>query len=290
MSPNRLKLIAVITLVTLVAAACTSPGGSTQLKSGAVQTQTISIPLPPDTNKPVDVTLRLGAAELTAGSGAAKLVEGTVQYNVPEFQPSVSQSGSKVDILQGPTGGLQGTLPKDLVNKWNIKLSNSVPMNLIVQAGAYNGTWDLGGLRLQSLKWDEGASKSTVTFDQANPDKVETFDFTTGASTVKLTGLANLNFGKMTFQSGLGSYTLDFGGKLKRSADVEIKTGVSNVTIVVPVGTSARITLKSAVSNTKTTGSWTSSGSTYTTGKDDAADKLNISIDMGLGQLSLDTH
>jgi hypothetical protein len=290
MTPNKLKLIAVITLVTMVAAACTSPGGSTQLKTGAVQTQTISVPLPPDTSKPVDVTLRLGAAELTAGSGAAKLAEGTVQYNVPEFQPSVSQSGNKVDITQGPTGGFQGVLPKDLVNKWNIKLSNSVPLNLVVQAGAYSGSWDLGGLRLQSLKWDEGASKSTITFDQANPDKAETFDFTTGASTVKLTGLANLNFGKMTFQSGLGSYTLDFGGKLKRSADVEIKTGVSNVTIVVPVGTSARITLKSAVSNTKTIGSWNSSGSTYTTGKDDAADKLNIAIDMGLGQLTLDTH
>ena len=159
MTPNKLKLIAVITLVTMVAAACTSPGGSTQLKTGAVQTQTISVPLPPDTSKPVDVTLRLGAAELTAGAGAAKLAEGTVQYNVPEFQPSVSQSGNKVDITQGPTGGFQGILPKDLVNKWNIKFSNSVPLNLVVQAGAYSGSWDLGGLRLQSLKWDEGASQ-----------------------------------------------------------------------------------------------------------------------------------
>ncbi len=290
MSAKKLELIAVITLVTMVTAACTSPGGQTQLKTGAVQTQTISVPLPPDTSKPVDVTLRLGAAELTAGAGAAKLVDGSVQYNVPEFQPSVSQSGNKVDILQGPTGGLQGSLPKDLVNKWNIKLSNSVPMNLIVQAGAYNGTWNLGGLRLQSLKWEEGASKSTITFDQANPDKAETFNFTTGASTVKLTGLANLNFGTMTFQSGAGSYILEFGGKLKRSANVEIKTGVSNMTIVVPTGTSARITLKNAVSNTKTIGSWNSSGSTYTTGKEDAADKLNITIDMGLSQLTLDTH
>ena len=289
MTPNKLKLIVVITLVTAVAAACTSPGGS-QLKIGAVQTQTISVPMPPDTTKAVDLTLRLGAAELTAGAGAAKLVEGTVQYNVSEFQPSVSQSGNKVEVTQGPTGGFQGILPKDLINKWNIKFSNSVPLNLVVQAGAYSGSWDLGGLRLQSLKWDEGASKSTITFDQANPEKMETFDFTTGASTVKLTGLANLNFGKMTFESGLGSYTLDFGGKLKRSADVEIKTGVSNVTIIVPVGTSASITLKSAVSNTKTVGSWSSSGSTYTTGKEDAADKLNITMDMGLGQLTLDTH
>jgi hypothetical protein len=289
MTPDKRKLIAVITLATL-AVACTSPSGQTQLKTGAVQTQTISVPLPADTTKAVDLTLRLGAAELTAGAGAAKLVEGSVQYNVPEFQLSVSQSGNKVDIVQGPTGGFQGLLPKDLINKWNVKFSNRVPMNLVVQAGAYSGSWNLGGLRLQSLKWDEGASKSTITFDQANPDKVETFDFTTGASTVKLTGLANLNFGKMTFQSGVGSYTLDFGGKLKRSADVEIKTGVSNVTLVVPVGTSARITLNSAVSNTKTIGSWNSSGSTYTTGKEDAADKLDITIDMGLGQLTLDTH
>jgi len=289
MTPNKLKLIAVITLVTLVVA-CTSPSGETQFKIGAVQTQTISVPLPPDTSKPVEVTLRLGAAELTAGAGAAKLAEGTVQYNVSEFQPSVSQSGNKVEITQGPTGGFQGILPKDLINKWNLKLSNSVPMNLVVQAGAYSGSWNLGGLRLQSLKWNEGASKSTITFDQANPEKMETFDLTTGASTVKLTGLANLNFGTMTFQSGVGSYILDFGGKLKRSADVEIKTGVSNVTIVVPVGTSASITLKSAVSNTKTIGSWSSSGSTYTTGKEDAPEKLNITIDMGLGQLTLDTH
>ena len=289
MVPNKLKLIVAVTLLAL-AAACTSPSGQIQFEAGTVQTQTISVPLPPDTSKPVDVTLRLGAAEMTAGGGAAKLAEGTVQYNVPEFQPSVSQSGNRVEITQGPTGGFRGTLPKDLINKWNIKLSSSVPMNLVVQAGAYSGSWNLGGLRLQSLKWDEGASKSTITFDQANPDKMGEFDFSTGASTVKLTGLANLNFGKMTFQSGLGSYTLDFGGKLKRSADVEIKTGVSSMTIVVPVGTSARITLKNAVSNTKTIGSWSSSGSIYTTGKDDAADKLNITIDMGLGQLTLDTH
>jgi hypothetical protein len=95
----------------------------------------------------------------------------------------------------------------------------------------------------------------------------------------------------MNFQSGVGTYTLDFGGKLKRSASVEIKTGVSNVTVVVPVGTAARVTLKSAVSNTKTVGSWNNVGSIYTAGKyDTAAEKLDISIEMGLGQLTLDTH
>jgi hypothetical protein len=256
-----------------------------------VQTQAISVPLPADTTKPVDVTLRLGAADMAVAPSSSKLIEGSVQYNVPEFQPTVTTTGSKVDIIQGPTGGFTGVIPKDMVNKWSLRFGSGAPMNLTVQAGAYSGSWDLGGVRLQSLTWEEGASKSTIKFSQANPEKMDTFNFTTGASTVQLTSLANLNFAKMIFQSGVGAYTLDFGGKLKRSASVDVKTGISNMTIVVPTGTAARVTLKSAVSNTKTVGSWNNVGSTYTAGKyDTATDKLDVNIDMGLGQLTLDTH
>jgi hypothetical protein len=206
---------------------------------------------------------------------------------VQEFQPSVSTSGSKVDIIQTVPNG---TLPKGLVNKWNLRFGSTVPMNLSIQAGAYKGTWELGSVRLQSLKWEEGASQSTIAFSQPNPDKMDVFNFKTGASTVKLTGLANLNFAEMVFQGDAGSYTLDFGGKLKRSANAEIKTAASTMTVTVPVGTSARINLKSKVSNIKTVGSWTTSGTTYTTGKEDAADKLTVNIDIGAGQLTLDTH
>jgi hypothetical protein len=228
---------------------------------------------------------------VAAGAGSSKLIEGSVQYNVAEFQPTVNTTGSKVEVVQGPSGGIRGLPPKDMINKWNLRFGSGAPMDLSVEAGAYSGAWNLGGVRLQSLKWEEGASKSTITFDAPNPDKMDTFGFTTGASTVKLAGLANLNFGKMNFQSGVGTYTLDFGGKLRRSASVEIKTGISNVTVVVPVGTGARVTLKSAVSNTKTVGSWNNVGSVYTTSKyDTAAEKLDISIEMGLGQLTLDTH
>jgi hypothetical protein len=277
----------------LAVLACGLPTSSvqTQYKTGPAQTQAISVPLPADTSKPVDVTLRLAAADVTMATGTAKLVEGNVQYNVAEFQPTVTTTGSKVDIIQGPSGGIKGVPPNDMINKWNLRFGSGAPMNLTIQAGAYSGTWSLGGLRLQSLTWEEGASKSTISFNQANLDEMELFSFTTGASTVKLTGLGNLNFAKMNFQSGVGSYTLDFGGKLKRSATADIKTGVSDLTIVVPASTAARVVLKSAVSNTKTVGSWNNVGSTYTAGKyDTASEKLDINVDMGLGQLTLDTH
>ncbi len=281
------RLVGLVMMVALLITACTSGGGEAQLKTGPTQTQAINVPLPPDPNKPTDLTLQLGAAEVTVGMGAARLVDGTVQFNVSELQPSVSTSGSKAEIIQP---SLKGTVPKDLVNKWNLRFSNAAAVNLVVQAGAYNGTWNLGGLRLQSLKWEEGASSSTIAFGLPNPEKLETFTFKTGASTLKLTGLGNLNFAQMDFQGDAGTYTLDFGGKLKRSANVEVKTAASTMTIVVPVGTSARINVKSKVSNIKTVGSWTTSGATYTTGKEDATDKLTVNVDIGAGQLTLDTH
>ena len=41
--------------------------------------------------------------------------------------------------------------------------------------------------------------------------------YETGASTVKLNGLANANFGTLIFSGGAGDYTLDFSGDLQRS-------------------------------------------------------------------------
>jgi hypothetical protein len=293
MNRGKLQLVVVIALLASAVLACALPGSvqTTQYKVGATQNQALTVSLPADKNKPIDVNLRFGAAEMTAGTGTTKLVEGNVQYNVPEFLPTVTQSGNKADILQGPSGGFQGAMPKDLINKWSLRFGNGAPMNLTVQAGDYAGSWELGGVRFQGLTWVEGVSKSTIAFSYANPDKLETFSFTTGASTVKLTGLGNLNFAKMSFQSGAGTYTLDFGGKLRRSATADVKTMVSNVTIVIPASTGARVTLKSAVSNTKTVGSWNNVGSTYMTGKyDTASEKLEVNLDMGLGQLTLDTH
>jgi len=293
MNSSKTRVVIAIGMVALMALACELPstGGVKQLKSGELQTQTISVPLPSDTNKPVDITLRLGAADVTVGSGATKLVEGSVEYNVPEFQPTITASGSQVEILQGLPGGVQGIPPKDMVNKWELAFSNKIPMKLAVQAGAYKGAWRLGGLRLQSLKWEEGASESTISFDQANPDKVDLFSFATGASTVKFESLANLNFAKMTFQGGVGTYTLDFGGKLRQSASVQVKTGVSDVTIVIPDGTAARVTVKSGVGNIKTVGSWSSAGTAYTMGDYESADaKLDIDLDIGVGQLTLEAR
>jgi len=84
--------------------------------------------------------------------------------------------------------------------------------------------------------------------------------YETGASNVSLIGLANANFVNMEFDSGAGNYTLDFSGTFQRDASVNIETGVSNMTLVIPTGIPVRITVDGGLSNVTFGSGWRRKG------------------------------
>lgn len=254
-----------------------------QITPGPLQTVTVSEASAGDAVG--QVTLGVGAGNLKLAAGGDGLVSGTIEYNVAEWKPEIKRDGAAVTIQQNfakdklniPTGG-------GLTNKWDLKLGSG-PLELTVNAGAYDGQSDLGGLRLRRLEINDGASTSTVTFDTANPDEMTLLKYATGASTVKLTGLANANFAEMLFDGGAGTYTLDFSGTLKRDARVTVRAGVCTLTIVVPPGTQAEVTKSGAITTVKTEGTWNTSGDTYKLSG--SGPLLKISVDMGVGTLNL---
>ncbi len=253
-----------------------------RLETGPTETITIDEPIPTDA-KVVDVEVRMGAGELELRGGAERLAEGTIKYNVPEWKPTITNADGKLVIEQGHSD--EGGVPEgDVINDWSLKLGD-VPMNLTVDAGAYDGALELGGLPLRHLTLNNGAATTEVTFDEANPEEMDSFDVRTGASTVTLTGLANANFDDMSFEGGAGTYTLDFSGELQRDASVKIKAGVSTVTIDIPPGTAAKVVVTGAVSNVATAGDWSVSGSTYETSG--SGPTLTITIELGVGSLTL---
>ena len=89
-------------------------------------------------------------------------------------------------------------------------------MDLTIAAGAYEGNLELGGLALKSLTVKDGASHVDLSFPEPNQTEMSILRYETGASDVKLTGLANANFSTLTFSGGAGNYTLDFSGELQR--------------------------------------------------------------------------
>jgi len=249
---------------------------------GPEVTDNISVPTPQSDK--VNLKLAFGAGEMTLSPGASQLVEGTATYNYSAFKPVVKVDGGSVQVGMSEMDFNVFPSFKNLKNLWDLKLGNT-PMDLTVEAGAYKGTFELGGLALKNLTIKDGAADVTMTFSESNQTEMSVFHYETGASNVKMSGLANANFGLMDFSSGAGDYTLDFTGDLKRDASITISSGLSNIIIVVPEGVNAEVTVDSGVSNINTGSSWSQNGKIYT--QKGEGPTLTLLINIGAGNVTL---
>lgn len=287
----RKPLIAVILVLAAATMACgiTFNLPVTQVKTGQTQTDTINVPLPQNSSAISNVKMGFGAGEFSLAPGAQNaLISGTVTYNVADFKPKVSIDGNNVDMEQGNLN-IQGipNFSENIKNQWNLSLGNA-PINLQISAGAYNGNYELGGLSLQDLEISDGASNVNLSFSKPNLIPMDTFRYQTGASSIKMTGLANANFNNLIFRCGAGSYQLDFSGELKRDATVTIESGISNIVLIIPQGVSAKVTFEGGLSSVNTSSSWTKNGNTYI--QTGSGPTIRVDVKMGAGNLDLHSN
>ena len=255
----------------------------TTITPGPTVTDEINVPLP-DTSNPVDLSLAFGGGTLKVQPGSDKLVSGTATYNIADFKPTVTATGSTVRIEQG-NWQLKG-IPNfsNIKNEWNLSLGTK-PLNLTVEAGAYHAEYQFGGLALTNLTIRDGAAESTLDFSSPNTADMSLLHYETGASNVSLTGLGNANFSSLEFDCGAGNYTLDFTGALKRDGSIHIKTGVSNMTLVIPSGIPVQITVEGGLSNVTHDSGWSKNGRVYT--QSGSGPQLTFVIEIGAGNLSI---
>jgi len=276
------KIIIVLLALALASLACGFQTNFPNAKTpGPDVTDQISVAAPEEN---VHLTLSFGAGKLTLAPGAMKLVEGTAIYNIPDLKPEIKTSGGDVSITQGNYKMNGMPVFKDLKNEWNLKLGVA-PMDLTINAGAYEGNFDLGGLALTNLTVNDGAAQVTVDFSSANKEKLGVLSYKTGASNVTLKNLGNANFGTLIFESGAGNYKLDFGGTFQRDGSATIRSGMSNLTLVVPSGIAATLKVSSGLSNVQAPTSWSQHGDTYT--QEGSGPALTIIIEMGAGNVQI---
>jgi N-terminal domain of toast_rack, DUF2154 len=277
----NVKIISAILVLALASLAC----GFTvdlpkQAQAGPEIKDSITVADPKSDQTRLNITF--GAGDLNLSSGAENLVDGTVIYNVKDLKPEVTTTDGNVEIKQGDFKNLP---PFDgMKNEWDLKLGK-MPMDLTVNAGAYTGNYDLGGLALKSLTVKDGAAHVELTFSKPNTTDMSVFRYETGASNVKLTSLANANFNSMTFSSGAGDYTLDFSGELKRDATVNLSSGLSNLIVVIPENVNANVTVEGGLANVNAGSSWSQNGNIYS--QAGSGTTLTFIIKMGAGNLTL---
>jgi len=289
---NRKQIALVVIVLAAASLACTwgGPFPVSDVKVGPPQESALTLEPVGAPGETARLELSMGAGELMLrpGQGDA-LLSGTVTYNIADFEPEVAIDGTRVTVNQGDlqVEGIPNLRGDEVINRWDLELGGQ-PIDLQVNAGAYQADLELGGISLTGLQISDGAASVRLAFSNPNPVSMDTFRYVTGASDVRMQGLANANFTQMQFEGGAGSFDLEFGGDLRQDAEVRIEAGLSSVRIVVPAGVPARAQVQGQVSEVAADGGWSGSGSSYVHPGEGPA--LTFFIDSSLGSISLETN
>lgn len=126
-------------------------------------------------------------------------------------------------------------------DEWYVALTDAVPLSIDAELGAGKSDFNLSGLIVKELSISTGASKSMLSFNERNKGEIDELRIETGVSKFSASGLNNANYRSLSFDGGVGSYHLDFGGELDRTVDVTINVGLGAVTLVIPEKTGVRV-------------------------------------------------
>jgi hypothetical protein len=252
------------------------------VSTGPLRTSSIEVPRPADMSQSYELELDPGAASITVDARGENLVNGSVEYNVDDWKPVVSNSTGRTVIGQKEFSGIP---PLNSRNDWTISLGRGVPLSLTVNAGAIHGSWDLGGLSLRSLQWKQGAADTIVRFSEPNPELMDEFSIDAGASTLTLLGLGNLNASEGRINIGAGTLLLHFDGVLTRDLQITLVGGAAAVTI--DPGDNAVQVIKEQSFTMVTSGDWTQYQDTYSSPNWDAATGHKVTVRAQLGAASL---
>jgi len=204
-----------------------------------------------------------------------RIIEDDAGATITEARPSIER-------IPAAFGG---------ATRYELELSKERPFALTIETGASDFDLDLGGVPLSRLVVRQGAGKFELDFSQPNPVRMELLDVTTGAAAIELENLANANLSEMRLSGGAAGYELDFGGALSRDAEVSIETGVSAVTVSVPVSTATRVAAETTLGSVDVGDGFTKKEGVFLTESALSGDGpvLKIRAGVRLGSLQLRT-
>ncbi len=179
----------------------------------------------------------------------------------------------------------------DVDNEWQLVFSKRYPMELSMEIGACEADFDLGGIPLTDLDLDIGAASARIDFSTPNPQRLRELAVDVGASSCEITNLGNANVERFTFQCGAASCQLDFRGEFHGATELILDVGVGSADVILPKDIGVRV---------EGDDDWFSSLDMHglkldrvkrdvweTEGYDQAADKILIQVDVGMGSVDI---
>jgi hypothetical protein len=213
------------------------PLGSGKLSARRHDTKRITKKIEQAGEKRITVKMDIGAGIIDLKkNNTGDILNAEVNYDPDEQRVDIDYDKRKDEgrlYLESTSRGDGINLSKE-DNYWDLEFGDNIPIGFEMDVGACEADFDFTGLRIDRLDMDLGASSIEVEFRKPNPERISRISMDVGASELTVTGLGNANFDRLSFDGGVGDFTLDFSGDFEHTAYVDIDVGLGSLTILVP--------------------------------------------------------
>jgi len=220
-----------------------------------------------------------------SADGATYDVSYTVQNRIGYLELSL---GSNDQSREGKHTGV--SLDNFKSHDWVLQIGDDVPVSLEIEMGVGKGDLNLTGLNVKDLNISSGASDVLLAFDQPNESIIENLNIESGVSKFYARNLGNANFRHLRFQGGVGTFTLDFSGRMRKETDVDVEVGMGVAALMIPWEVGAKVEYEQNwVSTVDCSDDFTSSSDSEYTSKnyETAGSKMSIRIESGVGSIRI---
>lgn len=240
--------------------------------------------------EPIEVDIEYGAGELKIDrtESTSMLYRMEMRYDEEQVNPvtEFDSATRRLKIGSQNVGNRNRRVREG--SSATISLTDQVPLTLLLHFGAGKASLDLGGLSLQRLLVETGASRTEIHFDRPNPIQAELVELKAGAAELSVSGLGNARAQRFVFQGGVGSTTLDFGGDWVSDATATIQMGMGAVVLRLPRSLGVKLTRSSFLTSFEANGLERTGGSYFSENWGSADHQLTVDLDAALGSIEID--
>jgi hypothetical protein len=189
--------------------------------------------------------------------------------------------------LESRGNGLRISGDRDDTGELRLALPTRVPLELDLELGGTQSTLELGGLALQSLRLECGATDATLMFSQPNRTRMSDLTIDVGAADLFALHLANANADQIRVHGGVGVVDLEFGGTWTRDLTVTTRLAVGKLILRVPPDVGLRLDVERVLAGFDHDGLVKRDGAWYSTNYDSAQYKLTVRAETFFGKIEL---
>jgi hypothetical protein len=177
--------------------------------------------------------------------------------------------------------------PRTESGELRLLVPRTVPLDLDLEFGGAEAMLELGGLSLQSLRLECGATDATLGFTTPNRTHMRELNVDVGAASFTALHLGNANADQIRVRGGMGAIDLDFSGTWQRDLTVLTRVGIGKTTLRVPDDVGVRLEIQRVVAGFDHEGMVKRDDAWYSRNWDTATRKLRIRAETVFGALEL---